>query len=78
LLDAVAVIGVRTWGAYVTEALILIFSLVSLGMIFALRGEEPEDEAPVENFDGDLQSEQPELPPIEETEDTIDQTRYTD
>ena len=43
LLDAVAVIGVRRWGVYVTEGLIVIFSLVSIGMIFALRGEEPEE-----------------------------------
>jgi len=78
LVDAVVVFAVRTWGAYVTEALILVFSLASIGMIFALRGEEPEDKALEENFDADLQSEQAELPPIEETEDNIDQTRYTD
>lgn len=78
LLDAVAVIGVRTWGAYVTEALILIFSLVSLGMIFALRGDEPEEEGQEDEVEGDIQSEQAELPPIEETGDNIDQTRYTD
>jgi uncharacterized membrane protein YhfC len=78
LLDAVAVIGVRTWGAYVTEALILIFSLVSLGMIFALRGDEPEEEGQEDEVEGDIQSEQAELPPIEETGDNINQTRYTD
>jgi uncharacterized membrane protein YhfC len=77
LLDAVAVVGVRTWGAYVTEALVLIFSLVSLGMIFALRGEEPEEKER-ETSEGEIDTGQIELPPIEETEDNIDQTRFSD
>ena len=78
LLDAIAVIGVSSWGVYVTEGLILIFSLVSIGIIFALRGEEPEQE--VLQFDvGDSDpSESAELPPIEETEENINQTRFTD
>ncbi len=78
LLDAVAVVGVRTWGAYVTEALVLIFSLASLGMIFGLRSEEPGEEAEEDDEDGKLQTGQAELPPIEETEENIDQTRFTD
>jgi uncharacterized membrane protein YhfC len=78
LLDAVAVIGVRRWGVYVTEGLIVIFSLVSIGMIFALRGEEPEEEGFEDGVEGDTQSEQVELPPIEETEENVDQTRFTD
>jgi uncharacterized membrane protein YhfC len=77
LLDAVAVVGVRTWGAYITEALVLIFSLISLGMIFALRGEELEVEEG-EISEGEIHTEQIELPPIEETEDNIDQTRFSD
>ena len=77
LLDAVAVIGVRRWGVYVTEGLIVIFSLLSIGLIFALRGEEPEGEVQ-EDIEEGPQSEQIELPPIEENEDNIDKTRYTD
>lgn len=77
LLDAVAVVGVRTWGAYITEALVLIFSLASLGMIFALRGEEPEEEEG-ETSEGGNHTGQIELPPIEETEDNIEQTRFSD
>jgi hypothetical protein len=78
LLDAVAVIGVRRWGVYVTEGLIVIFSLLSIGLIFALRGEEPEGEVQEEDIEEGPQSEQIELPPIEENEDNIDKTRYTD
>jgi uncharacterized membrane protein YhfC len=78
LLDAVAVVGVRTWGAYITEALVLIFSLVSLGMIFALRSEEQQGDTEVDDENEKIQTGQPELPPIEETEENIDQTRFTD
>lgn len=78
LLDAVAVVGVRTWGAYVTEALVLIFSLASLGIIFALRSKEPDSEDEEDAEVGNIQTGQAELLPIEETEQNIDQTRFTD
>lgn len=78
LLDAIAVIGVSRWGVYITEGLILIFSLISIGIIFALRGEEPKEEATQNDFAESSLSEPPELLPIEETDETIDQTRFTD
>jgi uncharacterized membrane protein YhfC len=78
LLDAVAVVGVRRWGVYVTEGLILIFSLVSIGIIFALRGEEPEEETLEIDPDDNSQTEPAELPPFEETNENINQTRFTD
>jgi uncharacterized membrane protein YhfC len=78
LLDAIAVIGVSRWGVYITEGLILIFSLISIGIIFALRGEEPKEEATQNDFAESSLSEPSELLPIEETDETIDQTRFTD
>ena len=78
LIDAVAVLSVRQWGAYATEAILAIFTVLSIAMIFLLRGDEPELAAaeitPVE----ENLSEQIKLPPIEENEETIEGTRYSD
>jgi uncharacterized membrane protein YhfC len=78
LLDAVAVISVRQWGAYATEAILAIFTVLSIAMIFLLRGKEPELAAaeitPVE----ENHPEQIKLPAIEENEETIEGTRYSD
>lgn len=46
LVDAVAVFAVATWGVLPTEAILIVFGLASLGVIFALREPEPEPEAP--------------------------------
>jgi len=80
LLDAVAVISVRQWGAYATEGILSIFTLLSIGIIFALRGEEshPEDEDREIVPDDKPEIEPVELPPIEENPDNIDQTRFTE
>ncbi len=80
LLNAVAVISVRQWGAYATEGILAIFTLLSIGMIFALRGEDPELEDENREIVPDDKHDigQVELPPIEENSDNIDQTRFTD
>lgn len=78
LFDAVAVIGVRTWGVYITEALFLFFSLISLGMIFVLQSDEPEVMEQEDYTEDSPQVDQLELSPIEVTEENIDQTRFTD
>lgn len=78
LLDAVVVIGVRTWGVYITEALFLFFSLFSLGMIFVLRSDEPEESEQEDYPEDSPQIDQLKLVPIEVTEENIDQTRFTD
>jgi uncharacterized membrane protein YhfC len=44
LLDAVAVFSVSTWGPYLTEGLIGIAALVSIGIIFILKDKNPETE----------------------------------
>jgi uncharacterized membrane protein YhfC len=80
LLDAVAVVGVRQWGPYATEGILAVFTLLSIGIIFALRGEEPDPEVeeqaitPINNNNPG----QVELQPIEENPENIDQTRFTE
>ena len=78
LLDAVAVISVRQWGAYATEGLLAIFTLLSIGIIFLLRSEEPVEEADDFAPTGDGEPGPVDLQPIEENMDTLDGTRYDD
>lgn len=78
LVNAVAVIIVRQWGAYATEGILAIFTLLSIGIIFLLRSEEPEGEPGDFIPAGDAEPEPINLPPIEENKDNIDGTRYSD
>lgn len=75
LLDLVAVYGVNTWGPYVVEALIGLMTLASIGIILALRQDEPEEPDSHKELSDPLQVE---LQPIEVTSEKIEQTRYTD
>jgi uncharacterized membrane protein YhfC len=43
LLNALAVFAVATWNEYVTEAIVGVMALLSLGIIWALRSPEPEE-----------------------------------
>jgi uncharacterized membrane protein YhfC len=83
LLNAVAVYSVGTWGPYITEALMGGFTLVNLGIIFALRGPELEEEGelvvstdPQTGGAQDASALDTPLPEIEETPDNLDETRY--
>lgn len=74
LVDASSLVALRTWGTYPSEGLIGILSLLSIGMLFALRQPEPEppsEEAPplpeVKGF---------ELPEVEATAENLENTRY--
>lgn len=78
LLDAVVVISISRWGIYVTEALVAIFGLVSIGIIFALREDEPVEESPEPVMEDQGFITQADLPTIEENLDNIEGTRYTD
>jgi uncharacterized membrane protein YhfC len=77
-VDAVAVYAVSTWGVYITEGIIGISALISLGIIFALKTPEPEqtpiamDELPPVK---DAQS-LPEYDLITDTPEKLDETRY--
>ena len=44
LVNAVAVFSLGQWGAYIAEGTVVVFSLLSIAMIFLLRTEEPADE----------------------------------
>ena len=41
-IDAVAVFAVSTWGVYTTEAIVGVFALIGLGLIFALKPAHEE------------------------------------
>ncbi len=71
LLDALAVFAVVTWGPYVTEAILGIFTVGSVGIIFWLRREEPAPPQPEPLPDR--------LPirPAEITSDMLDRSRYS-
>ena len=77
MTDAVAVYAAPTWGVYVTEALIGVFALGALGLIFLLRTPEPlpasspdQGEQPVPGLSADT-------PEAELTSDQLDRTRYS-
>ncbi|MBK8985059.1 MAG: YhfC family intramembrane metalloprotease [Chloroflexi bacterium] len=73
LLNFVAVVAVVTWNVYITEALIGVMALLSLGIIFWLRTPEPVEPeleplpppAPI----------QPHAGPF--SDDTLEKSRYT-
>jgi uncharacterized membrane protein YhfC len=78
LLDAVAVLSIRLWGAYATEGILVIFTLVSIGMIFTLRREEPPEEDAKNITEGQGDPGEVDITPIEENLQNIDQSRFTD
>ena len=75
LSNTIAVYTINIWGFYVAEAVIAVFTLASIGIIFALRQDEPDEPAPSEES---TDPPQVELQPIEVTADNIEKTRYTD
>jgi uncharacterized membrane protein YhfC len=72
IVDAVAVFAVRTWNAYITEGIVLVAGLLSLGVIFGLRST---DEFEVEVIH---ESELPviEVQPYTPSEDNLEDSRY--
>jgi uncharacterized membrane protein YhfC len=73
LLNATAVVAIVTWNAYVTEALLAVFALLSVAIIFWLRTPEPV-EPELEPL--------PELKPLqaaglEKTADILERSKYT-
>jgi uncharacterized membrane protein YhfC len=78
LIDAIVVYLARSWNVYAVEGVVAVFAVASLGIIFALRQEE--EDIPVEEARPDssqLRTIQ-DLPPIEETPDRLEDTRYTE
>lgn len=77
LLDATAVFGVTAWGIEVTEALVGLFALLSLGIIWRLH------ERPVEPEEGDRPMSAKELPPqgkanieVDISAEKLEESRY--
>jgi hypothetical protein len=80
LINFIAVVAISQWGPYVTEALIGVVALLSLGIIFWLRRPEPEETdsggeglepLPAPTLDPSL------LPPIEGTAEMLERSRYS-
>jgi uncharacterized membrane protein YhfC len=76
LADALAVVAMSKWGVYITEATIALFSLFSIGIIFALRQPELASDS---GFSPEVPI--PPMPPIIdhnalETPEKLDQTRF--
>jgi len=77
LVDAVAVFGISTWGVYVTEALVVIFGLLSVGMVLTLR----KLEAAAPQAENELPGSQPSLPRLksgaeELNREKLEESRY--
>lgn len=81
LVDAVVVLVMSKWGAYAAEGVLAAFAAGSISLIFFLRERFPTG-APVEmpGIDQAPATTIPEahLPPIEETSESIQKTRYFD
>jgi len=78
LTNFIAVVAVSQWGPYVTEALLGVVALVSLGIIFWLRRPEPTDD---KGFSGMEPLPEPTLDPnrppsLEATADMLERSRY--
>lgn len=74
-LDATVVVLMRSLGVYWTEAVIGVFALISLWLIFALRQPAPEDES--EEKGGSTPPTRTLLSPVE-TAESLERTRYAE
>lgn len=74
LLNAVAVVAVIHWGPYVTEALLGVMALLSVGIIFALRRSEPP--AAVVDEPEPLPPPTAPLEPATPSTESLDRSRY--
>lgn len=78
LLNFTAVVAVSQWGPYVTELLLGVLALFSVGIIFWLRTPEPPDE---DEFAGMEPLPEPtldpeQLPSLETTTESLERSRY--
>jgi uncharacterized membrane protein YhfC len=73
IVDAVAVYAVQTWNAYITEGIVLVAGILSLGIVLGLRSK---DEPGVQ----ELQEIEPpvlEVKPVAPTEENLEDSRYS-
>lgn len=78
LLNFTAVVAASQWGPYVTELLLGIFALCSVGIIFWLRTPEPPDEGELIGMEPLLEPtlDTEQLPPLETTAESLERSRY--
>ena len=78
MVNAFVVISLNLWGFYITEAIVVLFGLISIGIIFAFRQPEPIDDDQLEDIPDEIETPPVELQPIEENAENIEGTRYRD
>ena len=76
LLDGVSLLVLKPAGIYGTEAIVGGFALLSLGIIFALRRPEPLPEPASEAAVPSQAAVPPDLKPVEETPENLDNSRF--
>jgi len=71
-LDAVAVFAAQTWNPYITEGILGVFGLLSLGIIFGLKStDEPENLNPPP-----IAPAIPQIQPVDLSEEKLEDSRY--
>lgn len=78
LTNGFVIIASRQWGPYAAEGTLAIFTLLSLGIIFSLRVEEPGEGGYAETNPSPPGFQLSALPPIEESEENIADSKYAD
>lgn len=73
VVDATAVFAITTWGALTTEAIVAVYALISLGIIYWLYQPNPE-EPEIEPLPA---VEPAKLVPFEATAESLDESKYT-
>lgn len=77
ILDALAVFGLVTWGAYVSEGLIGLVALLSLGIVYILwKRDEGSEEPPLPSVDRKIKAREADLGLEELPEGRLDDSRY--
>jgi len=74
IVDMTGVYGVYSWGMYIMEAVVMGLALISLGIIFALRTNDPPPETIAEPMPPDELKSMPTPPDV--TPEKIDKSRY--
>ena len=76
LVDAVAVFASRTWNPYITEGIILVFGILSLGVIYLLKSpSDPVDEGSF-ILKPDVELPQLEIQSVMPSEENLEDSRY--
>jgi len=71
LVDAVAVFAMQTWNVYLTEAIVAVFGLVSIGIILALKTDSRD-----EFVEGQPPLRMPEIRPVAPSGQNLEDSRY--